>query len=287
MIDIRVRLPDEYRRVSEEEMKQFYGKYNEVLGVYDYGRTTLKKLLSEMAESNVTYAVVHAEYEFGEDPNKLNKHVAEIVNKYPDKFFGFGTVDLSNLQPFYLMKQVEKIHELQLKGINMQPVFFDVDPLDRRLYPVYATAEKLGLIISFHTGVHFSLKTSIETNNPLFIDQIAVDFPTLKIVACHAGWPWIPEMVAIARRHSNVYLEFGGLNPKYIGYPGSGWETMFSLMNNLLSEQILFGTDWPVITMSKAIEGWKQLGLKEETLNKVFFENAYKLLGIKRRDEVV
>lgn len=46
MIDIRVRLPDEYRRVSEEEMKQFYGKYNEVLGVYDYGRTTLKKLLS-------------------------------------------------------------------------------------------------------------------------------------------------------------------------------------------------------------------------------------------------
>lgn len=282
MIDIRVRLPDEFRDVTEEEMKQFYGKYNEILGVYEHGRTTLKQLLKEMEQSNVSRAVIHAEYEFGERPSELNKHVANIVKQYPNKFSGFGTIDLTRLEPLYLLKQVEEIYELNLKGVNLQPVFFDVDPLERRLYPVYAMAEKLGLIVSFHTGIHFSLKTSITKNNPLFIDQIAIDFPTLNIIACHAGWPWIPEMVAVARRHSNVFLEFGGLNPKYIGYPGSGWETMFSLMNNLLSDQILFGTDWPVIPMSKAITSWQQLGLKEETLEKLYYKNAANLLGIEK-----
>lgn len=282
MIDIRVRLPDEFRDVTEEEMKQFYGKYNEILGVYEHGRTTLKQLLKEMEQSNVSRAVIHAEYEFGERPSELNKRVANIVKQYPNKFSGFGTIDLTRLEPLYLMKQVEEIYALNLRGINLQPVFFDVDPLDRRLYPVYSTAEKLGLIVSFHTGIHFSLKTSITKNNPLFIDQIAIDFPTLNIIACHAGWPWIPEMVAVARRHSNVFLEFGGLNPKYIGYPGSGWETMFSLMNNLLSDQILFGTDWPVIPMSKAITSWQQLGLKEETLEKLYYKNAANLLEIEK-----
>lgn len=282
MIDFRVRLPDEFRKVSDEEMKEFYERYHEVLGVYDHGKKSLQDLITEMEQSNVEKAVIHAEYEFGEDASSLNEHVATIVNKYPDKFFGFGTVDLTKLEPLSLMKQVEAINELQLKGINLQPIFFDVDPLDRRLYPLYATAEKLGLIVSFHTGIHFSLKTSMTKNNPLFIDQIAVDFPTLKIIACHAGWPWIPEMVAVARRHSNVYLEFGGLDPKYIGFPGSGWEMMFALINNLLSNQILFGTDWPVISQKKAIESWKQLSLKKETLNKLFFENAYTLLRDKK-----
>ena len=110
MIDIRVRLPDEFRDVTEEEMKQFYGKYNEILGVYEHGRTTLEQLLKEMEQSNVSRAVIHAEYEFGERPSELNKRVANIVKQYPNKFSGFGTIDLTRLEPLYLMKQVEEIY---------------------------------------------------------------------------------------------------------------------------------------------------------------------------------
>lgn len=279
MIDMRVRLPDEFRTVSDGEKNSFYERYNEVFGIFENGKRTLQDLMTEMDNSNVETAVIHAEYEFGEAASHLNKMVAQIVEKHPDRFYGFGTVDLTNLNPLSLVEQAEEIADLKLIGINLQPVFFDVDPLNRRLYPLYATAAKLGLIVSFHTGIHFSLKTSIIKNNPLYIDQIAVDFPKLKIIACHAGWPWIPEMVAVARRHKNVYLEFGGIDPKYIGYPGSGWETMFSLMNNLLSNQILFGTDWPVISMKKAIQSWEHLGLNKETLNQLFFENASQLIG--------
>jgi len=281
VIDIRVRLPEEFRQVTREEMMEFYGKYNEIFSVYDAGMKSTEVLLKEMEEAEIELAVIHAEYEFGEDANKLNEKTASLVKEYPDKFAGFGTVNLDNLKPLSLVEQAESIHQLGLKGINLQPIFFDVDPLDRRLYPLYATAARLGLIVTFHTGVHYSMKSAITENNPLFIDQIAIDFPPLKIIACHGGWPWIPQMTAIARRHRNVFIEFGGLDPKYIALPGSGWETLFVLMNNLLQNQILFGTDWPVLDFERAKKGFLQLGLKEEVLEKLFYRNAKRLLKSK------
>src|SRR5690625_2404094 len=262
-------------------MMEFYGKYNEIFSVYDAGMKSTEVLLKEMEEAEIELAVIHAEYEFGEDANKLNEKTASLVKEYPDKFAGFGTVNLDNLKPLSLVEQAESIHQLGLKGINLQPIFFDVDPLDRRLYPLYATAARLGLIVTFHTGVHYSMKSAITENNPLFIDQIAIDFPPLKIIACHGGWPWIPQMSAISRRHRNVFIEFGGLDPKYIALPGSGWETLFVLMNNLLQNQILFGTDWPVLDFERAKKGFLQLGLKEEVLEKLFYRNAKRLLKSK------
>lgn len=280
MIDMRVRLPNEHRQVSELEMANFYGKYNEVLDVFANGQTTTNQLITNLDKNKIEIAVVHAEYEFGEDADQLNQSVAALVNQYPNRLAGFGTVNLQYLLPSSLIRQAEEIYDYHLKGINLQPVFFDVDPLDRRLYPLYATAEKLGLIISFHTGIHFSLKSTIINNNPLFLDQIAIDFPHLKLIACHGGWPWIAEMTAVTRRHQNIFIEFGGLDPKYIGLPGSGWDTLFTLMNNLLADQILFGTDWPVITADRAIKSWKNSNLKKEVLNKLFHENAQKLLKL-------
>lgn len=278
-IDIRVRLPMEFRKASEAEQIEFYGKYNEVLQVLEKSVINSETLLHDMEQAGIDFAVVHAEFEFGENADELNQAVASLVTKYPDKFDGFGTVDLQKPKPLDLVRQAEDIHALGLKGINLQPVFFNINPLDRRLYPLYATAHKLGLIISFHTGIHYSLNHPIKENSPLFIDQLAIDFPGLKIIACHGGWPWTQEIVAITRRHSNVYIEFGGVAPKYIAQTGTGWEPIYSTMNTMLSNQILLGTDWPVLPMKRAKMEWEQMGLKEETLKKLFSENAKKLLG--------
>lgn len=282
-IDLRVRLPKEYRTVSPEEQAEFYGKYNELLNVIKNSEKTADDLLKEMDAAKVDFAVIHAEYEFGENADELNKAVASLVTEHPQKFAGFGTVNLKKPQPLDLVRQAEEIHTLGLKGINLQPVFFEISPLDRRLYPLYATAHKLGLILSFHTGIHYSLNHAIKENSPLFIDQLSVDFPGLKIIACHGGWPWTQEMMAIARRHSNVFLEFGGVAPKYIAQQGTGWEPIYSALPNLLEDQILFGTDWPVLSMKRAKDEWELMGLKEATLNKLFYENALKLLNIEMR----
>lgn len=82
------------------------------------------------------------------------------------------------------------------------------------------------------------------------------------MIACHASWPWIPEIVAVARRHPNLLLDFGGLAPKYIGKPGSGWEMLYHFMNNLLQDQLLFATDWPAFSPERAVSEWKELNLK-------------------------
>lgn len=280
MIDVRMRLPNEFRSITIDEMKTFYGKYEDVFDISTMSKIKGKHLLQQLKASEIAHAVVHAEYEYAEDASKLNDSLASFISEYPDSLSGFGTVDLANLKPKKLVKEAERIKSYGLKGINLQPIFFDVDPLDRRLYPLYSKAEQLGLIVSFHTGIHYSLHSSFINNNPLFIDQIAVDFPDLKIIACHAGWPWVAEMAAIARRHSHVFLEFGGLDPRYIAKQGSGWEPLFTLMDNLLQNQILFGTDWPVIAPNQVIDGWQQSELKESTLDKLFTQNARKLLQL-------
>lgn len=280
-IDVRVRLPEEFRNTKEESIKQFYGRYDEVLKVLSKKNKTLDDLMKEMKEAKVEFAVIHAEYEFGDMADDLNKAVSEIVKTYPDQFAGFGTVTLTDLSPMKLIKQAEEIASNGLIGINLQPVFFNVDPLDRRLYPLYAAACQYGLIVSFHTGIHYSTNHSIIKNSPLFIDQICCDFPDLKVIACHGGWPWVHEMVAVARRHENVFVEFGGIAPKYIGRANSGWDLLYDYMNHLLSDQIIFGTDWPVISPVRALEEWQALHLKPETFEKFTYLNAVNRLKVK------
>lgn len=85
--------------------------------------------------------------------------------------------------------------------------------------------------------------------------------------------------MAVARKHPNVYLEFGGLAPRYVGAPGTGWEVVFRFMNSLLSRQVLFGTDWPVFPMARALAEWRELGLKPQVLDALLSGNAERLLG--------
>ena len=97
---------------------------------------------------------------------------------------------------------------------------------DRVLYPVYAKADELGLQVAVHTGINYTVSYPIRNDQPLQVDQVACDFPGLVLIACHAGWPWVTEMVAVLRKHPNVYAEFGGLAPRYVCEPNTGWEVM-------------------------------------------------------------
>jgi len=231
-----------------------------------------------MKEARIDHGIIHAEYEFGHHADELNEQVAGIVRRYPDLFSGFGTISMHNLQPLKAMRQVERVKELGLLGINIQPSFFGLSVVDRRLYPVYAKACELGLFVAIHTGINYSTIHPIGHEHPLLLDQVACDFPGIKLIACHASWPWIPEIVAVARKHPNILLDFGGLSPKYIGMAGSGWEMMNHFMRNLLADQLLFATDWPVYPMKRAIDEWKGLGLKDEVLRKLLGGNAERVI---------
>ena len=86
----------------------------------------------------------------------------------------------------------------------------------------------------------------------------------------------------LIRKHPNVFLEFGGLSPKYIAAPGSGWEVVHRFMNSVFKEQILYGTDWPVMDHKRTLSEWRGMGLKPEVLENLLVSNAISLINCKR-----
>ena len=278
VIDFRVRLPTELRPPVSMP-PEYVDQYDAVLGLEARRDLSAEALVAEMVAAGVSHAVVHAEYEYGDPADDMNEAVAALVARDPERFSGYGTVSLSPMRTMRAVRQVARSAELGLRGINIQPSFFGM-PIDHaQLYPVYAKACELGLAVGVHTGINYTSHLPIKHDHPLQLDQVACDFPDLTLIACHAGWPWAAEMVAVARKHPKVYLEFGGLAPKYVGAAGTGWDVVFRFMNSLLAGQVLFGTDWPVFPMDRALAEWRGLGLKPAALDGLLGGNASRLLG--------
>ena len=184
-----------------------------------------------------------------------------------------------------MAKQVARIGAAGLLGVTMEPAFFGLDIDARALYAVYARAEELGLIVCMHTGITYSRMHPLRHERPELLDQVACDFPELRLVACHAGWPWATEFAAVARRHPTVYLEFGALAPKYVARPGTGWDAMFGMMPNVLRGQVLYGSDWPMMAPERALREWRESGLDDRALQALFHDNAADLFGLRSADD--
>ena len=280
VIDFRVRLPNALRPKIETpiENKQ---QYDAVLNVADKLKTgeTVEQLLEQMDQAGIDHAVVHAEYETGDQADALNQAVADLVAQYPKRFYGIGTISQQDISIKRALKQIDECIDRQLIGLSIQPAFFGLSIDDKRLYPIYAKAMENNLIVALHTGVNYSTNRPMAGEHPLLIDEICCHFPDLTVIASHAAWPWINDMVAVARRHPNVYLEFGGLAPKYIGAEGSGWEVMYRFMNSVLKDQILYGTDWPVMDHQRTLREWRELRLKPQVLEGLLEGNAKSLIA--------
>ncbi|MGH2937307.1 MAG: amidohydrolase family protein [Solirubrobacterales bacterium] len=269
---------------AQSRESELYANYDAILGVDDAWSRSPADLKQEMADAGVDHAILQAEFEQGDLADELNEEVAALVEADPARYSGFGAVTLDPVRASRVVAQVERIAGLGLVGVNVQPAFFGHAIDDQALYPIYEKAAELDLIIGIHTGTHYSRRHPIEQERPVRLDQVVCDIPEATFVACHGGWPWVPEMVAVARRHPNVMIDFGGMSPKYIGVSGSGWEMMLRFMDRLLREQILFATDWPVYAPARALEEWATLGLREETVTALLGGNARRLLA--RKSEV-
>jgi predicted TIM-barrel fold metal-dependent hydrolase len=278
-IDARVRLPAEFRGSERPPHDGYTSRYEAVLDTGTTGEKTFDDLRVDMRSADVSGVVLHAEYEYGDVADALNESVARLVEEEPIVIAGIGTVSMLDVPVMRRVRQARAVARLGLAGLNVQPSFWGLPIDDRALYPMYAAASDDGLIVFVHTGVNYTAHRPIKNDHPLQLDQVACDFPDLRLVACHAGWPFVTDMVAVARKHPQVSVDFGGLAPKYVGMPGSGWDALFGVMNSLLRDQVLFATDWPVFPMDRALREWHALGLHEDTLARLTRDNILELLG--------
>lgn len=282
VVDARVRLPQDCRPSRRYTApRRQTEQYDRVLDLTEkMNAGTVSGLLADLDAADVDRAVVHAESEGGEDADALNAALLELLAAHPDRFVGVGCVDIPGCRPTEIARQVVRVAEAGLRGLSMQPAFLGLDTDDCSLYPMYSRAEELGLVVFLHTGITYSRMHPLRHERPELLDQVACDFPDLRLVACHAGWPWATEFAAVARRHPTVYLEFGGLAPKYVARSGTGWDALFTMLPNLLRDQVLYGSDWPVIAPERAVREWRESGLDEASLQALLHDNAANLFGL-------
>jgi predicted TIM-barrel fold metal-dependent hydrolase len=208
-----------------------------------------------------------------------NDYYANIVKQYPDKFIGFAGVD--PLRGVDAVRELRRSFDLGLRGAAIRPFMHQIRPTHAKMYPIYSTCVELDIPLWLHTSINYSTN-SMEVARPIYLDLVAQDFPDLKIIAGHGGWPWVNELIAVTRRNSNVYIDTSSVLPKYIGMKGTGWEPLVNLGNSIIQNKILFGSTWLFMgsTIEDLANGILDLPLKEEVKKKWLYSNAARLFGI-------
>ena len=167
------------------------------------------------------------------------------------------------------------VTELGFVGLRVVPWLWEAPPTDRRYYPLFAACVELG--VPFFTQVgHTGPMRPSETGRPIpYIDQVALDFPELVIVGGHIGYPWTEEMVAVARKHPNVYIDTSAYTAKR--YPATLVDYMKSRGGR---RKVLFGTNYPMLTHEQALANLDELDLDEEARRLYLGENARRVFGL-------
>ncbi|MFJ2619828.1 amidohydrolase family protein [Glutamicibacter sp. NPDC087344] len=242
---------------------------------------SIDRIAQVYREKNMAAVVftVDARTALGHEPNSVEDLVAGC-SRNNDVLIPFGSVDPRRGAPA-LDDARHQAQELGVRGFKFHPSLQGFDPSDEAFYPLWKVLEELGLPCIFHTGQNGmgaglpgGRGIKLRYSNPLLLDDVAADFPQLKIIMAHPSVPWQEEANSIATHKANVFIDLSGWSPKY--FP----ESLVKLGNNVLSGKLLFGTDFPLITPEKWLGAFAQLPLKDEVRAKILKANALAVLGV-------
>jgi hypothetical protein len=201
-----------------------------------------------------------------------NDEVAGFVAQAPDRLIGVGSVDIS--RPMAAVREIRRcVQELEFKAIRVLPWLWEVPPTDRRFYPVYAACCDMGVPFCTQIGHTGPLMPS-EVGRPIYLDQVAIDFPDLVIVGGHIGYPWTDEAIAVATKHENVYIDTSAYTVKR--YPPA----LVEFMRAHGRGKVLFGSNYPMIPPAKALEGFDALSLDNEARELFLSGNARRVFRL-------
>ena len=209
-----------------------------------------------------------------------NDEVAALVKQRGKGLIGFASVDPDTKQAA-LAEMKRAKDQLGLRGLKLNPALQEYDPSSTAALEVYREAERLEMPMLVHTGLTFSNRYSIQHNQPLVYDDIARKHPKLRICLAHLGWPWAWDAVAVAIRNPNVYLDTAGT---YVGTPVEHVRQIVSTLSsrvieNVLGERLMFGSDYPRIEMNKMFDAVAGLPIRPDTLADILGGNALTFLG--------
>ena len=213
-------------------------------------------------------------------PRVTNEFVAKVADKYPERVVGFASVDPHKKSA---VKDLEyAIRDLKLVGLKLHPQVQAFEPNDPAYHPLYSKCVELGVPVTFHTGSTYwgaGLEggggIKLRYSDPMLLDDVAADFPDLKLIMAHPGWPWQDEQLAIATHKNNVYIDLSGWSPKYFQ------PLLVTYMTKMIPQKFLFGTDYPMLSPKRWLQDFQGLAMSTEVRGMILRENAKNLLKLK------
>jgi len=249
---------------------------------------TTPSLLQALDEAGVDIGVLLPLRSESFDWRVGNEYIAEMVSQAPDRLIGFSGV--SPLSPDATKELRTAIEEFGLRGLKLHPPMQMFDPGDIRCYKVYEMMESYGLPILFHSGAGNPLLSDRYTD-PHLIDEIAVQFPDLKIILAHAGRFWYGQTLTMMRSHANMYVDISANVGKATGYG----LLLFLLvaMKEAVGDvrRVLFASDYPWYTPKRMLDLLQEaqvasrilpepLVISDEDLADILDRNARRLLEL-------
>jgi predicted TIM-barrel fold metal-dependent hydrolase len=231
-----------------------------------------KNFLALLDEAGVDYAVVLAETAVITSALIPNDHVQQFAQGGKGRILPFCTFN-----PYMVLNPAAEldraVREHGFRGVKLYPTYEYFYPNQPLLYPVYAKAQELGVPVMAHTGSSVFTGARLKYGDPLYWDDVAVDFPELTIIMCHGGrMLWYDRAAALVRLHKNMYFDISGLPPKrLLDY----WPDL-----ERLADQVLFGTDWPGASISGNLKAFRSIDLSDEAKQKILWANGARILGL-------
>jgi predicted TIM-barrel fold metal-dependent hydrolase len=196
-------------------------------------------------------------------PPVTNDFVAGCVRAHPEAFLGFASVDPH--KGVAATTELERaVRDLGLRGLKLHPTAQGFRPDDRVVYPVFETADALGIPVTIHTGttglgagMPGGGQMHLELSRPIYVDAVAADFPNLQIVMAHPAWPWQDEQLAVALHKPNTWIDLSGWSPRRFAP---------DLVRNIkgpLQDRVLFGTDYPFLSHEQWLTAWETLDVPD------------------------
>lgn len=202
-----------------------------------------------------------------------NDEVAEFVSENPARYVGVAAVDVT--KPVEAIKELRRcVNELGFKALRIVQWLWNL-PSDHRLfYPLYAECVALDIPVCLQVG-HTGPLCPSEPGRPIpYLDHVALEFPELKIIGGHVGYPWTQEMIAVATKHPNVYIDTSAYTSHRLP------EELIRYMKGNGKEKVMFGTNYPMILPKASLAKLDELELSDEVEAMYLTGNAKKVFKL-------
>ena len=210
-----------------------------------------------------------------------NEEVKRLVDLYPDRLIGFASVDPRREDAREVLEKA--FIELGMKGLKLSPAMQYFMPGDPVMKPIYELCLKYDKPILFEAGMTWVKNSPSKYSNPLNFEEVAIEYPELRMCLGHFGWPWTRETAMLILKYPNLYADTALL---YFDSPQQFFQTTFNeqlgeyWIDRMLYDKVMFGSTYPRIEQKRMVKATEVLNLRPKQRAMVMGENACRFMGM-------